>query len=81
MEKFKKCTIWQHMHYTISFSCNNTIKGGVISESFSIWIQSPKKGAKYSPELYPPRKDTQESDLALFLGDWSQTDILRLSHL
>ena len=28
------------------------IKGGLISESFSLWLKSPKKGA--NPEHYPP---------------------------
>ena len=29
-------------------------KGGLISESFSLWLKSPKKGAKNYPEHYPP---------------------------
>jgi hypothetical protein len=28
-------------------------KGGLISESFSLWLKSPKKGVKNYPEHYP----------------------------
>ena len=49
-------------------------KGGLISESFSLWLKSPKKGPNHSPEHYPPKKkDTQEIWHLLF-GDLSQSE-------
>ena len=33
------------------------IKGGLISESFSLWLKSPrKKVPNLDPELYPPKE-------------------------
>ena len=49
-------------------------KGGLISESLSLWPESPKKGAKNYLEHYSPKKDALDSDLAHFLGDLSQSD-------
>ena len=37
-------------------------KGGLISDSFSLWLKSPNKGAKFSPS-------TQEIDLVPLFGD------------
>ena len=56
------------------------IKGGLISESFSVWIKSYKKGAKslsWASSLYVDID--QDSDLAPFLGDLSQSK--NLSHI
>ena len=54
-------------------------KGGLISESFSLWFESPKKVLNHTPEhihLKVKRIHTygQESDLPLSFGDSSQTE-------
>ena len=49
-----------------------SFKGGLISESFSIWLKPPKRGAKYYPEQYPPKE--KDSEMAPFLGDLSQSE-------
>ena len=43
-------------------------KGGLISESFSHWLQSPEKYAKKYPKLYPylKREDAQASFRHIF---------------
>ena len=46
-------------------------KGGLISERFSLCLQSPKKVPKHSPE-YCPQKKKMLWDLAPFLGEWNQ---------
>ena len=33
------------------------IKGGLISETFSLWLKSPKMGANSFSEHYPPPKE------------------------
>jgi hypothetical protein len=43
--------------------------GGLISESFSLWLQCPKKVPNHSPEQFSPKRSAQGSDLALFFGD------------
>ena len=40
-------------------------KGGLVTESFSLWLKSPKKVIK---------KGVQDSDLAPLLGDLSQSE-------
>ena len=45
----------------------------LISESFSLWLQSPKKCAKTILRIFSQKVDkAQNRDLARFLGDWSQ---------
>ena len=51
-------------------------KGGLISERFSLWLKSPKKGAKNYLEHHSRKKNAQDSDLAHFLGDLSQNEKL-----
>ena len=50
----------------------NTLKtkGGLISECFTLWLQSPKNVPNHYPELFPPKEDT--SDLVHSLGDWNK---------
>ena len=47
-------------------------KGGLISKSLSLWMKTPKKGARNYPEHYP--KDAQDSDMAPFWGDSGQSE-------
>jgi hypothetical protein len=55
---------------------SNTTKAGIISERF-FHLQK-----MYVPNHYSPKKDAQDSDLALFLGDWGKVkSFLRLRHL
>ena len=58
-------------------------KGGLISEKFSLWLKSPKKGNSPEHSYYPSKKDVQESNLAPFFEisakDQSKR-ILRLIH-
>ena len=49
------------------------VKGGLISESFSIWLKSSKIGAK-SPSIYVD--SVQDSDLATFFYIWAKVKIL-----
>ena len=35
--------------FSIFAKCKAKAKGGLISESFSLWLKSPKKGAKSRP--------------------------------
>ena len=44
-------------------------KGGVISESFSIWLKSPKKVPNHDPEHYPPK-----TFCTVFFGYLSQSE-------
>ena len=39
---------------SIYAKCNAKAKGGLISESFSLWLKSPKKGAKSRPSALSP---------------------------
>ena len=34
----------------------NIERGGLISESFSLWLKSPQKGAKNYPDHYPTKE-------------------------
>ena len=62
--------------HEISLKYSYLIKGGLIPESFSCWLQSPIKCGKHYPEhlffIYVDR--AQDSDLTHFLGDWSQSE-------
>ena len=50
-------------------------KGGLISESLSLWLHLPKKCAKsLFWALFSYRKDTQDSICHIFYGDWSQRE-------
>ena len=49
-----------------------SFKGVLISESFSIWLKSPKKRCKNYPEHYPPKE--KDSEIAPSLGDLSQSE-------
>ena len=52
-------------------------KGGLISESFSIWLKSPNMFAKSHPSaLSTYREDAQESDLTPIFGYLSQSEKL-----
>ena len=46
------------------------IKGGLISKSFSLWLQSAKNCTK--SDLYPPKEKMPRIVFGIFLGDWSQ---------
>ena len=54
------------------------IKGSLISESFSFWLQSPKKYVKSlsCPFFFRWISIAQDRDLAYFLGDWSHNEKL-----
>ena len=58
-------------------------KGGLISESFSLWLQSPQKCAKsQSWTLYTQRKDPQDSIWKIFWDIGANVkNFLRLFHL
>ena len=45
-------------------------KGGLISEFFSLCLKSFKNVPNHSPDHYPP-KEPQDSDLAICVGDLS----------
>ena len=48
-----------------------------ISESFSLWLKSPKRGAKSLPcALSTQRKDAQGTNLAPLFGDLSRNEKL-----
>ena len=49
----------------------NDPKGGLISESSSIWLKSPKRGAKHYHEHYLPKED---NEMATFLGNLSLSE-------
>ena len=49
-----------------------SFKGGLISESFSIWLKSPKRGAKNYHEHYRPKENN--SEMASLLGYLSQSE-------
>ena len=50
---------------------------GVISETFSLWLKSPKKGAKsLFWALSTKRENAQDSDLEYCFGDLSQFEKL-----
>ena len=51
-------------------------KGGLISESFLHWLQSPKECAKHCSEhlLYSLGDRPQDKDFGHFLGDSSQSE-------
>ena len=54
-------------------------KGGLISEDFLHWLQSPKKCAKHCSEhlLFSLDIDrAQDKDFGPFLGYWSQSETL-----
>ena len=54
----------------------NLDKGGLMSESFTLWLQSPRKGAKSENYPRPQRAlcDGLLCDLAPFFGDCSQSE-------
>ena len=53
-------------------------KGGLISENFSLWFKSPKKGTNWSLK----EKNYLGCDLAPFFGDLAKVkNSLRLSYL
>ena len=41
-----------------------SIKGGLILESFSTWLKSPKKVPNHDPEHYPLKEHKQEAQCA-----------------
>ena len=41
---------------TVNIFFNRETKGGLILESFSLWLKSPKKGAKTYLEHYPSKE-------------------------
>jgi len=43
-----------------------TTKGGLILEIFSLWLKSPKKGAKNYPDHFHLKKDNQDKFWNLF---------------
>ena len=50
---------------------------GLISEYFSLWLKSQKKGAKFLYcALSTKRKYAHDSDLAILFGDLSQSEKL-----
>ena len=54
----------------------NCVKGGLISERFSLRLKSPKHGAKSLSWVLLSifkRENTQNKDLALCFGDWTQS--------
>ena len=62
--------------------CRNITKGGLISESLSLWLTSPKMDALQN---YHPKEKMLRGDiwlLASIFGDLSQSgNFMRLSHL
>ena len=71
----------QHQCLLDSFKIGWNSSGDLILESFSLWLKSPKTGAKDHPGHYlQKRENSQDSDLVHFLGDLSQMkNFLRLS--
>jgi hypothetical protein len=68
---------WEYfLHKLLSFQGRGQGKGGLISESFSLWLKSPKKVPNYSPEHLHFRWIVlcylHGSDLARIFGDLSQ---------
>ena len=63
------------LHHICTAKIKALTKSGLISESLSLWLKSPKKVPNHSPEHYPPKK-AQESELTPFFGDMSQRDKL-----
>ena len=60
------------VYYTLRFiikTCIAQDKGGLISESFSLWLKSPKKGAKNYPEHYPSKENMLRIVIWHFLGE------------
>ena len=61
--------------FSIFAKCKAKDKGGQISESFTLWLKSPKKGAKSRPLAFPLSifslkiEDAQGHDLAAIFGD------------
>ena len=50
-------------------------KGGLFSESFLVWLKSPKIGANHYPKHYPPRtQNAKDCNLAPMFGDFSQIE-------
>ena len=49
-------------------------KVGLISESFSCWLQCPKKCAKNYSDLYPPKEQILRIGFGIFWGDLSQNE-------
>ena len=54
-------------------------KGGLFSETFSLWLKSPNKGAKSLMNTFFFVQSAQENDLTPYLGDLSQWE--RLSEI
>ena len=50
-----------------------SIKGGLILESFSTWLKSPKKVPNHDPEHYPLKEHKQEVQCAQ-KGGWGVAD-------
>ena len=62
-----------YVNHEILKQVSSAPKGGLISESFARWLQSPQKCAKHYPEhllLYQVDR-AQDSDL---LEDWSRNE-------
>ena len=70
--------IKQFFKYEISIN-SVWLKGGLISESFSLWLKSPNKGAKSLMNTFFFVQSAQENDLTPYLGDLSQWE--RLSEI
>ena len=57
-------------------------KGGLNSEIFSLWLQSPKNVPKTMLSIFSLGGQSSKQFLAHFLGDWiNLKNFLRLSHL
>ena len=71
--------IFMHRNSYVAFVsakyCKCWAKGGLISEKFSLWLQSPKKCAKsLSWALSTKREDVQYTFWHILFGDWIQLE-------
>ena len=89
-----RCFWWLHPTFNSKPSClargrhiyqfaKHSSKGGLISESFSLWLKSPKMGAKSRSWVSSLFVDSpQGCSLALILDIWAKVkNFLKLSHL
>ena len=58
----------------ISFSKIKVLKGGLISKTFSLWLEYPKKCAGNYPEHYPAKEKMPRIVICHNLGDLSQIE-------
>ena len=70
-------------HFSNSHSCNKLVKGGLISESISLWLQSPKNLLNHCREHYSNKEKMLRTVIwHIFVEIGAKVkNFLRLSHL